>query len=136
MLSHPAARATRVVALRLLGELGAARARLDAPDDAEALHDLRVALRRLRSLFRAYDAELGDAVGEKTRRRLRRLARATGEARDLEVHLAWLDAQRARMRATERPGVEWLIARLRARQDDALAAMRAAGEATLAERAR
>jgi CHAD domain-containing protein/CYTH domain-containing protein len=122
----PAARAARLVALRLLGELGAARARLDAPDDPEALHDLRVALRRLRSLLRAYDAEIGDAVRRKTRRRLRRLARATGDARDLEVHLAWLRAQRADVRAAERMGVDWLIARLQARQEDALVAMRAA----------
>ena len=122
----PATRAARLIALRLLGELGAARARLDAPDDVEALHDFRVALRRLRSHARAYDAELGDDVGGKQGRRLRRLAQATGEARDLEVHLAWLAAERTTARAAERPGVDWLVARLRARQEDAGVAVRQA----------
>jgi len=42
------------------------------------------------------------------------------------VHLAWLDAQRASVRAVERTGVDWLVARLRARQEDAAVAVRAA----------
>lgn len=58
--------------------------------DPEALHDFRVALRRLRSCLRAYRAELRTTVSKRSYARLRRLAHATRESRDLEVHLAWV----------------------------------------------
>lgn len=122
----PATRAARLVARDLLDALAAARPRLDLPDDPEALHDYRVALRRLRSWLRAYDAELREGIGRKARRRLRRLARATGERRDLDVHLAWLLDARPRLRAAERPGVDWLVDRLAGRAAHADVALRAA----------
>jgi CHAD domain-containing protein len=71
------------------------RARLAAPPrdqplGEDALHDFRVALRRLRTWLRAFNNELDDTVGRGTLRRLRRLSRRTGQARDLEVQLLWL----------------------------------------------
>ena len=47
----PAPRAVRVIARGLLDEVLAAHARFEK-DDPDALHDLRVALRRLRSWLR------------------------------------------------------------------------------------
>jgi CHAD domain-containing protein/CYTH domain-containing protein len=111
-----APRAARWLALRFLAEAQAARARLDDPADAEALHDFRVAVRRLRSTVRAYAEHLEDGVGRKDRRRLRKLARATGAARDGEVMIGWMDARRGALADDAVAGLDWLLERLRRRQ--------------------
>ncbi len=91
LLAAPAPRAARLIARQRLDEVLAAAAALDA-GGPDALHDLRVAIRRLRSWLAAYEAVLDDTVSRKSTRELRRLARETNEARDAEVHLAWLRA--------------------------------------------
>ena len=116
LLELAAPRAARWLALGFLEEARTARVRLDDADDAEALHDFRVALRRLRSTVRAYAGHLDDGVGNKDRRRLKALARATGASRDGEVMIGWMDARRAALSESEGPGAEWLLERLRARQ--------------------
>ncbi|MCA1804898.1 MAG: CHAD domain-containing protein [Xanthomonadaceae bacterium] len=100
-----------------LKEAAAACARLADPGDGEALHDFRVALRRLRSLLRAYRPWLGGALPRKRIRKIGKLARRTGAARDAEVQLAWLRAQQAAVNDSERPGVQWLLDHLNARRD-------------------
>ncbi|HEX6909734.1 MAG TPA: CHAD domain-containing protein, partial [Longimicrobium sp.] len=117
LLELASPRAARYLALRFLDEAQAARVRLDHPRDAEALHDFRVAIRRLRSTVRAYAAHLEDGIGRKDRRRLRKLARATGGARDGEVMIAWMQARRDDLSDEQAPGLEWLLDRLRKRQD-------------------
>jgi CHAD domain-containing protein/CYTH domain-containing protein len=112
LLPLPAKHAARVLALRLLDEAEAAAERLSATDDPEALHDYRVALRRLRSLLRAHRKVLRGSVPKKASRRLRDVARATGTSRDAEVHLAWLAEQRATLGARRRVGVQWLMDRI------------------------
>lgn len=107
-----ASEGVRRLAITQLETAGAARARVASSADPEALHDYRVALRRLRSCLRSYRGELASTVTGKSRRRLRRLARATNRSRDLEVHLKWLTAQQATAGELERPGIAWLIARL------------------------
>jgi CHAD domain-containing protein/CYTH domain-containing protein len=108
----PASEGARRLALTHLEAARAARARVAASADPEALHDYRVALRRLRSCIRSYRPELRSTVSRKSRRRLDRIARATNRSRDLEVHLDWLAAQAAAAVEPERPGIEWLSARL------------------------
>src|SRR6267142_2251429 len=103
LLTAPAPGAARRIALTLLDAASAARERLTDANDAEALHDFRVAMRRLRSTLRAYQAQLDAVVPAKLRRRLRDLARATGEARDVEVQISWLERQRNEL-APARPG--------------------------------
>ncbi len=93
LLGEPAQRAAREIALARLEIVSAARQRLGG-DDPAALHDVRVALRRLRSWLNAYRPALDDTVRRKSRRTFTRLARATNVARDAEVALAWLEAQR------------------------------------------
>jgi CHAD domain-containing protein/CYTH domain-containing protein len=115
----------RRVALAWLADARAASTRLDDPEDAKALHDFRVAIRRLRSTLRAWRAELASSVGGKRRRALRALQRATGQGRDAEVALAWLADQRATLAPDERAGFEHLAARLERRHH---AAMRHARE--------
>ena len=72
--------------------------------DVEALHDFRVAIRRLRSLLRAYQDLTDAAIPRRLRRGLRALARATNASRDLEVKLAWLEAEKASLKPRERTG--------------------------------
>ena len=102
----------RRMALGYLDDATAARARVTSRPDPEALHDYRVALRRLRSCLRAYRKPLRSSVSGQTLRRLRRLARSTNRGRDLEVHLTWLDEQRRGAGEAERPGIAWTIERL------------------------
>ena len=116
LLERPAKESARRLALSFLEAAAAAQQRLADASDPEALHDFRVALRRLRSCLRAYKTHLKGSVSNKTRRRLRALAAATGESRDTEVHLTWLREQRTGMRTRERHGVSWLIDRLTARK--------------------
>lgn len=59
--------------------------------DSEALHDFRVALRRLRVLVKAF-AQPGSA-SKKILRRSARLQKASNRGRDAQVMLAWLAAQ-------------------------------------------
>jgi CHAD domain-containing protein len=109
-----AKRATRVVALTLLREVIAARGRLDDPADRKALHDFRVALRRLRTWIRAFRPVLRDTLRGKVVRRLARIADATGASRDIEVRIEWADRARRHLRGDERKGATWLIKRLKA----------------------
>ncbi|PYP46249.1 MAG: hypothetical protein DMD50_08355 [Gemmatimonadetes bacterium] len=105
--------------MTLLDAASAARERLTNVDDQEALHDFRVAMRRLRSTLRAYQPQLAALVPAKLRRRLRELARATGEARDVEVQIAWLEHRRNELPPARRAGVPWLLARLTQRRERA-----------------
>jgi CHAD domain-containing protein/CYTH domain-containing protein len=102
----------RRLALAHLEGASAARSRLADASDTEALHDYRVALRRLRSCLRSYRKHLRSTVSRKKLRQLRRLARGTNKSRDLEVHLAWLIEQRDRVSEAEQPGVSWTLGRL------------------------
>jgi len=113
-LREPAGPALSAYGLGLLDAAAAARDRLAAGDDVEALHDVRVAVRRLRSLLRAHRAMLD--LPRRARRRLREIARATSELRDLEVQLAWLREARPTLGTRERRGQSWLTTRLARRE--------------------
>jgi CHAD domain-containing protein/CYTH domain-containing protein len=116
---EPAPRAVRLIALGFLETAIAARHRMSDPADVEALHDLRVALRRLRSHLRAYSDELKGSAGRSARRRLRRLARATGASRDAEVHLMWLQGEEPTLGSRQRPGLKRLVTQLQMEKDAA-----------------
>jgi CHAD domain-containing protein len=114
------------LALAFLDQAAAARPRLDDPADDEALHDFRVALRRLRSCLQAYAEPLEDSIPKKLEKRLRRLADATGAGRDTEVQIEWLRKQggkqgepAAKLAAAHRPGYAWLLGRLHEQKRDA-----------------
>jgi CHAD domain-containing protein len=110
--------AVRKLALTQLDAAAKAVARIARRDDAQALHDFRVALRRLRSLLRAY-APWTDPIRKSLRKRLRRLARATNAARDTEVQVDWLCHSPPRLTADAGPGLAWLRARLARRERSA-----------------
>jgi len=120
----PARQAVRAVARARLRRAVEQAARLHVPgeppatddatppatyaDDPEAVHDFRVALRRLRSWMRAFRPHLADTVRKKTERRLQRLARIAGRARDLEVQSQWLRALPPRSPALTLAAAHWL----------------------------
>src|SRR5688572_6091086 len=93
LLERRPGEAARLIGLWRLAALVAARPRLEKADDAEAVHDVRVALRKLRSCLRSHRDLLAGAVRKKTRTLLREIAHASGPARDAEVQLEWLAAQ-------------------------------------------
>lgn len=115
LLERSPEEAARVLALALLESAGAAHARLAEGTDAEALHDFRVAVRRLRSVLRAYRHLLAGSHARKLERELKRLAGTTGGGRDAEVALAWVRGAAAGLRPYQRPGHAWLVARLEER---------------------
>lgn len=119
LLEMPADEGCRRVALALLEATVAAQVRLDDAEDRTALHDFRVALRRLRTWIRAYDEFLHRAIRKRHRRRLRRLSRAAGALRDGEVHVAWLHDVDESLRSRERVGGEWLLRRMTEQQTEA-----------------
>jgi CHAD domain-containing protein len=108
-----------LIAIALCAGVEEAAGRLGAPGDEEAIHDLRVALRRLRSALRAFEEPLGRAVTPRHLRRLRKLARASGPAREAEVLLAWLRKIRPRLRTAERGPIDWLLDRVERRSLEA-----------------
>ena len=122
LLATPAPRAVRLIARDLLDEVLAAQARFEK-DEADALHDLRVALRRLRSWLRAFRPELADTVKGRTRRRLRALASATGEARDAEVALAFIERQ-SHQPSRARAGIRAVVSQLEHERDHHLRGLR------------
>lgn len=79
--------------------------------DPEALHDLRVALRRMRSMLRAYRGEL--RLRKRIRRELGDLASATNPARDAEVLLDLYSRLPLPKAARSKAGVAWAGMRLR-----------------------
>jgi len=119
LLEQPAPETARLIVLRLLADVGVHRLRIGQSGDPEALHDFRVALRRLRSAVRAWRPQLGGMVSKRIRRRLRAIARATGRSRDLEVHLEWVRARSEGLREYQRAGAAWLLQRMESRKAQA-----------------
>lgn len=110
-LGQPAPRGGRTIARALLDDLTRACARLGDTAEPGAVHDFRVALRRLRSWERAFRPQLRPAnhAPRKLRRRLKQLARATNPSRDATVHVEWLRAQGSTMSPAEQVGLAWLL---------------------------
>ncbi len=114
---RPAEEAVRRYALLQLERAEAAREALVAGDRDEALHDFRVALRRLRSVLRLHRDALAADYPAKPLKRLGKLARDTNPGRDAEVQLAWLLTLGETMKPHERTGYRQLVAQLEERRD-------------------
>ncbi|HEY6099753.1 MAG TPA: CHAD domain-containing protein, partial [Anaeromyxobacter sp.] len=116
VLNEPSSDGARLLFRRLLEATQEQLAALEKRADPEALHDFRVALRRLRSVARSFRESLSGPVRGKQRRALRAMADLTNDTRDAEVQLAWLAAERTRLPRKDLPAVNWLTARLEARR--------------------
>ena len=112
----PAAAIAAEVLSALHGDVQAHAPSAVAGDDEEAVHGMRVALRRLRTLFDCFEPSFRRKPFAKMRKQLRALARKLGNVRDADVHLASLRAYRTGSTLREAAGVDWLIARLRAQR--------------------
>nr|WP_300309103.1 CHAD domain-containing protein [Halomonas sp.] len=110
--------------IELLDEACRAFPRIQDPQDSEGLHDFRVALRRLRSLFKDYIGYFPARAPRKLVTDLRDLARSTNTARDAEVMLAWLESQAEGAPAAERGAIAWWKERLSAQVDDEYAGLK------------
>ena len=112
LLTADAQRGARVVALGLLARVDAAHARLADAADRSALHDFRVAVRRLRSWLLVEEGLPRPMVPKRAHKWLRRLARSTSPGRDDEVLAEWLEKQRAELPVRQRAGLNWLLLRV------------------------
>jgi CHAD domain-containing protein len=110
----PVEAGARAIATRHLDAAAGALARLAGGADAEALHDFRVALRRLRSALRAYLGHLDPEVTPTALEQAGALASRTGRARDAEVQIEWLRTQLAGRNAARSAAAQHLIQRLEA----------------------
>ena len=111
---RPAEEGARLVALRQLDEARQAIARAGNPRDEEAIHDVRVALRRLRSTLASYRAFLDTEVAASALVRAGKIAGQMGGARDSEVWLEWLAARLESAKPARRTALESLRAELEA----------------------
>jgi CHAD domain-containing protein len=93
--------------------------------DIERVHDMRVASRRLRAVLEIFQPAFPAGDFKTVLRDVKGLADALGERRDPDVHIEDMEEFEKHVQAAIRPGIEALVARLRARQargNDTLAA--------------
>lgn len=114
--------APRLLALRL-DEVDRYRARAVLRRDAEDLHDLRVATRRLRAALALVGGVLAEAA-----RGIKPFGDALGAVRDLDVLRAWLAEALPAATESERPGISRLDGELAARLPQREAALWALDE--------
>ena len=121
----------RAVEIRTQELFGHADGVLDT-SDVEAVHDMRVATRRLRAALEIFAPAFPRSPFKSALQDVKALADALGERRDPDVQLAALEDLAAALPAAQEPGLEALAERLRARQERANAAL--AGVLAHAER--
>jgi CHAD domain-containing protein len=118
-LQESTQRVVRVVGRDLLSKVLEKSENLGVEEERDAVHDFRVALRRLRSWLRAFDDELSPTVRPKVARRLKRIADSTRVSRDCEVHIEWLEDFANGQRGKYRRATQWLVDDLRAEKSGA-----------------
>ncbi len=89
------------------------RAAVLADEDPEALHDMRVATRRLRTALDTFAACYPHAPYQAFVDQVKRLLRALGKVRDTDVLLERLLSEQEQAPADQRAGLAWLIERMR-----------------------
>ena len=92
--------------------------------DVESVHDMRVAIRRIRAVLEVLGGTAYDpALARSLRRGLKQLAASLGSVRDVEVWMQNVDAYASGLDAGERSGLVPLQQALRARREANRAAM-------------
>ena len=117
------ASAMRAIVAMHLGRLRAAQPAAQGGNDPEAVHEMRVAVRRLRTALRLGKATVPARRREALGRELRWLADALGQVRDLDVQLATADWHRARLAVGARGPIDGFRRALRRQRKVALAAL-------------
>ncbi len=114
--------AARIVEVRTGELIEHAQGVLDT-GDIERVHDMRVATRRLRAALEIFEPCFPARSHRQALAEVKRLADALGERRDRDVGIASLHAFNDQMAAPDRRGVDSLIERLRAEQEEANVAL-------------
>jgi CHAD domain-containing protein len=84
--------------------------------DIERVHDMRVATRRLRAVLEIFAPCFPHKAHRSALGGVKALTDALGERRDPDVQIEHLEAYADAVPAADRPGIDVLVARLRARQ--------------------
>lgn len=111
---------TLFAARTLLDRLSAMRDRIGpvrAAEQAEAVHQMRVASRRMRAALAVCDRVFPKKRRLAWREEIRRVTRSLGAARDLDVQIEFLNKYLAEADRDSRPGAERLLLRLNQRRD-------------------
>lgn len=87
-------------------------------EDIESVHQMRVAIRRMRSLFMLVGGYYKPKTVEKYSRDLRRIARALGRIRDLDVLIHDLEAFRPSLTEGDQAALDQVIERLDSRRSE------------------
>ncbi|TRO45633.1 CHAD domain-containing protein [Candidatus Bathyarchaeota archaeon] len=88
-------------------------------EDVEALHDMRVATRRMRAALRVFQASLDPEVHAALRRGMRRTGRALGPVRDLDVFRQRTRAYQDSLPDEQQGGLDEFLQVLEARREAA-----------------
>jgi CHAD domain-containing protein len=91
--------------------------------DLESIHDMRVAIRRLRVALNNFAVCLPVADRRRLRSSLENLADALGEVRDLDVMIAAMKSKKQNRPRPERDAIAGFIRRLKARRRSRLRAL-------------
>lgn len=110
-----AAVAAQVVAVRTEEVFAQADGVLDL-DDVERVHDMRVATRRLRAALEIFAPAFRRKRCRKALKRVRALADALGERRDIDVEIELLETLAPDVAADDRPALAALLDELRSAQ--------------------
>jgi CHAD domain-containing protein len=113
LLAAPVGRAARGIAARQLRILRENDPGTRLGEDPEALHDLRVAVRRLRASLRAFGDGIPAKTGESLREDLRWLGGLLGPVRDFDVRTARLAESRLLLPEAQRSALAPYAAYLR-----------------------
>lgn len=108
------------------GEVFAHAAGVLDTEDAERVHDMRVATRRLRAVLEVFAAAFDPGEHKAVLKDVKALADALGARRDPDVQLAALAELEAALPEADRAGVEAFADRVRAEQQDGNATLAAA----------
>lgn len=107
----------RLLALGALARVSRSLTRVSAtPELAQPVYRARVWLRRFRATLKLYDRPLGEVFSERDRRRLRKLHRVLGRARDLDARIQWLTQAQDVLPAEAVVEASWLLADLRTKR--------------------
>jgi CHAD domain-containing protein len=102
-------------------QAGAEAARKESGVDA--VHDMRVASRRLRAAWHVFDDAFRSGKTKKLRRRVEALADRLGAVRDLDVLLAGLEEYRGKLDPDQQPGLDPLAQMWQQEREEARALM-------------
>jgi CHAD domain-containing protein len=120
---EPIAEGARRVLRRFFGRMLTRESAVLKDDDAEDVHQMRVASRRLRAALQVVEAVYDPKQIRRYRRGLRRVALALGDVRDLDVFREHVLAYQAALPAEAREGIAPLVAAIEGRRAEARAAL-------------